>query len=434
MHFRFHRFKNLLLTWSFFSPAAFQVLFFFLSYIGFLLSSPSSFLSNSVTLQFIALILATIIACASSPGTSYLASFNTSPNFISNIIKPQYRSRYLILILSIQFLVITSFFLNSNFTASTSSVRFSSIRFSSLHSLSLYLSETIPFLLLIAPIRNLRGLLLSPPWFITNTLFLLGFAAASGRGKLLALITQYLFVFSIRFAPELNLTLRSISKKIHKLATKSILSYSTLLILFFLLISFALSIIFALTVTVGGLDAIAHRVFNGFDQLQLINEETISIVSRGDSPIYPLVWLKVFLRPILPFLYDNRFDNYTEHLLYITHNKLTLDYASTSWAPNNLLFTDSILNFPLSLFSQALNTFILYFLFASVCLYSFFVVFTRPFMSSLTYCVCLPFAAIFYNHPFVLAQNSQTAINSILISILYFSLVYVVTIFLPKKG
>ena len=133
--------------------------------------------------------------------------------------------------------------------------------------------------------------------------------------------------------------------------------------------------------------------------------DTIDIVTKSTSPLYPLVWLKTFVRPILPHLYDLRFDNYTEHMQNINFGISTNSYADTNWAPNNLLFVDSILNFPNSVILQFLNSFILTYIYIQLSLRALNFVFQILFDNA-NYACILPLASIFFNGPTSFTQDT----------------------------
>ena len=396
------------------SPAFLGISLFFLSTGSFFFISSDNRLKQSVLLQFIALIAGVALAFSLSSRFSLLRAFNSSPSLLNRYIQPRDRSRFYFVIYLLQFVQCIDFLFNTNFSSSSSSARFAAVQLPFLHSMALYLATISPFLLLLAPMKSWKSLFLSPPWIISNIISFLGLSAAASKGALFVLLTQYIVVLGLRFSPSLNISLSSIFSVVLRFRLKL-----RLLLFLPLLTAFIVASLFYASHSANGFDALLFRLFNGFDQLALINPSTVDIVSSGDAPAYPFVWFKSFLRPLFPWIYDPRFDNYTEQLIYCVHGKLTLAYADTGWAPNNLLFVDSILNFPSSLLLQFLNTFTVAFLYVSVVLRLFAFFLSAPFFSSIRSAASLAPAATFYFSPLGFAQDTQYLASSLLFSIMF---------------
>ena len=154
-------------------------------------------------------------------------------------------------------------------------------------------------------------------WILCHRLgsFIIYFLFCPFAARDLCLAISFSFVFSIRFAPAVNISIA----KCFRWVTSLRFSKLIILVMPFILFSFLLSVIFA-AFKGGGLAALLYRISNGFDQIQLLNSSTINLVADGLEPVYPLVWLKSFLRPLFPELYNIDFDNYTEHMQHILYN------------------------------------------------------------------------------------------------------------------
>lgn len=410
------------------SPAFVGIIMFFLSAGSFFFSSSDLDLKLSVLLQFVGLTLGAIFAFGLYGKRSGIRYFNSFPFLLNSFIKSGDKCLFYFIILLLQGIQAIDLGVNSNFLSDYSSDRFTHITHPFLHNLSLYFSPLSTFLLFLAPMRSWKGIFLSPPWIISNILMVVSLTAASSKASLFTFLTRYIVVIGLRFLPQLNISLKSIIGKTVNLRFSKLLLLSLPLIV----ILVAVSVSYALF-SAGDLGALVYRIFNGFDQLSLINASTIDIVSIGDAPVYPLVWFKSFFRPFFPSLYDSRFDNYTEHLIFLLHGKLTLSYSDTGWAPNNLLFVDSILNFPNSLLLQMLNTSLLSFVYVAISLKAFAFFFTTPFFSSIRSAVSLAPTAFFCLSPLAFAQDTQFLFGSLMFLSLFFVLLFLLLPFFSSK-
>ena len=193
------------------------------------------------------------------------------PNIVNSLItSKRHISLFNAFFVLIQLIVIINLFINGNFLSFDSSSRFTTVRFAPLHNISLHLSCLLPFLLFISPLKSWKGMLFSPCWIVSNIFFLLSFFAAPSKGLLLQLIIKYLFIYSFRFNRSLHLNFSLITKIFRKLRLLKSLFLFLLLLISVVLISF----LFA-SFTGGSFNLLIYRLTNGFDQLSLLNVDTI---------------------------------------------------------------------------------------------------------------------------------------------------------------
>ena len=107
---------------------------------------------------------------------------------------------------------------------------------------------------------------------VSNIFFLLSFFAAPSKGLLLQLIIKYLFIYSSGLL-EFALNFSLITKIFRKLRLLKSLFLFLLPLISVVLISF----LFA-SFTGGSFNLLIYRLTNGFDQLSLLNVDTIDIV------------------------------------------------------------------------------------------------------------------------------------------------------------
>lgn len=412
----------------FVSPIFFSLSTFLIALIGFLFTVTSDYLRMSVFVQLLSLFLGLNFALLSQKFSLVLNPHSIKSQIIFLAASGSSKSYLRLIFILASLVLLLNFLLNGNFQQHDPTFRFSSIRFSWLSRFSSALEVVPPFLLLLVSLRNFSSFIKRPEWIIYLALNLIFISGSISKSLVVSVFLTAFLSLSIHVYPVLYFNYFSLLK----IAIKRQLP-SRLVFIGFPFIFLALSLVFLQLFFVGvSSDNILLRLANGFDQLSILDnaigggiiDPSNNQLQIFDQPPFYLVWIKAFIRPLFPVLYDVRFDNYTEFLQYLVFGKLTNSWSDTGWAPNNSMFTDIFLFSSNSLLIQFFLLFFISFSIFSLMLLSLKTFLIQRFGSSFSSVISLPLTIYVVTSPFAFIVDSQFFFGNIIIQLLFFGSIW----------